>query len=197
MNKHYPSDRVSEYFHLGTVGGSGKPVKALNRQRDIDLDRRIDDAKEIVRLQGVIADLERRIRKAQNPIVKVVKPKREVKHRQPKPLPSVDYLKWANALGDDMEARIQAARAKMYGIQWDDKHDHFLRGEIAAYIEIQAVLIGEHFRGNQVDVDRLKSELDALLNKNESELAQSPTSRYLPEYCKGLRLGVELVKEIL
>lgn len=194
LKKTYPSDRVSEFFHLGTVGGSGKSVQKLNRQRDRDLDRRIDDAKEIIRLQGMISDLERRIRNADKPIVKVTKPRKVSKPRPPKSFPSAEYLDWANALGDDMEKRIEAARAKMHGIQRDDPHDHYLRGEIAAYVEIQAELIGEHFRGNQTTIAQLLESLDKLADKKHGELEQNPTSRYLPEFCKGLAVGIEIIQ---
>lgn len=198
INKVYPTDAISEYFHLGTVGGSGKPVQKLNRQRERVLDQRIDDAKEIVRLGRYIAELEWRIKNAdkiaKKPKVVKVKVSRP---RKAKPTPTGEYLSWANALCEAMETRIQAARSRMHGVQWDNNHDHFLRGEIAAYIEVQAVLVSEHFRGNSVTKAQLQNALSALVEKRENELKQSPTSRYLPEYCKGLRLGVETVQEAL
>jgi hypothetical protein len=197
IKKTYPSDRVSEHFHLGTVGGSGKPVKKLNRQRERDLDRTIDDAKEVVRLSGVIADLERRIKNADKVIVKVVKPVKVSKPRAIKPLPSVAYLDWANALMDDMEARVQVARSKMHGIEWNDEHDHYLRGEMSVYIEVQAVLIGEHFRGNETTVQQIQSQLLKTEQKKLSELEQNPTSRYLPQFCKGFSMSIKIVQPVI
>lgn len=193
INKSYPSERVSEYFHLGTVGGSGRAVKKLNRQRERDLERTIDDAKEVVRLSGVIADLKRRIKKIENPVIKVVKPRKVSMPRPAKTLPSTTYLEWANRLGDDMEARIEAVRAKFHGIVWDDEHDHYLRGEISAYVEVQAVLIGEHFRGNTTTVQQIKDELLKSQEKKLTDLEQNPTSRYLPQFCKGLAAGIDIV----
>lgn len=193
INKSYPSDRVSEHFHLGTVGGSGKPVKKLNRQRERDLERTIDNAKEIVRLRGVIIELERRIRKIENPVIKVVKPRKVSTPRPAKPLPSTAYLEWANELGDDMETRIEAVRTKFHGIVWNDEHDHYLRGEISAYVEVQAVLIGEHFRGNMTTLQQIKDELLKSQQKKLADLEQNPTSRYLPQFCKGLASGIDIV----
>lgn len=196
INKTYQSDRTSEHFHLGTVGGSGKPVKKLNRQRERDLDRTIDNAKEIVRLRGVIVELERRIKKIENPVIKVAKPRKVSTPRPAKPVPSADYLEWANAIMEDMEARIQALRPKFHGVVWDDEHDHYLRGEISAYIEVQAVLIGEHFRGNSVTIQQLQTELLKSQQKKLAELEQNPTSRYLPEFCKGLTAGIKILDSI-
>jgi hypothetical protein len=192
MNKTYPSDSTSEHFYLGLVGGSGKPVQKLNRQRARDLDHVIDNAKEMIRLRGVIAHLEYKIKHADDIKIEKPKPTRVPRPRKAKSVASQEYLDWANALIDEMETRIQTARSKMNGIQWDDQHDHYLRGEIAAYIEVQAELISEHFRGNQITVDQLKCKLDAILVKRERELTENPKSRYLSEYCKGLRLGIEV-----
>lgn len=191
--KTYPTDRVSEFFHLGTVGGSGSPVQKLNRQREKDLDRRIDDAKEMIRLHGVIADLKWRIRNLDQVVQKAPKPHREVKPRPVKSAPSATYLNWANTILDDMEDRIETARSKMHGIQWDDPHDHHLRGEIAAYIEVQAHLIGQHFRGNQSNTKQILEGLQNLKVKKDNDYMKNPTSRYLPEFCKGVATGIEKI----
>lgn len=45
------------YFHLGMVGGSGKPVRALDRRRERSIDRVIDAAKESIKLRQQIAGL--------------------------------------------------------------------------------------------------------------------------------------------
>ena len=45
-----PDDDITQHFHLGTVGGSGRPVKALNKRRERDRERMMDIAREVVPL---------------------------------------------------------------------------------------------------------------------------------------------------
>jgi hypothetical protein len=53
---------VAKYFHLGMVGGSGKPVQKLNRVRSQEIDRRIDGAVLAVNLQKELNYVEFQIR---------------------------------------------------------------------------------------------------------------------------------------
>lgn len=46
----YGSDRVSQSFHLGRVGGSGRNVHKLNKQRERDLEKTINNARKITEL---------------------------------------------------------------------------------------------------------------------------------------------------
>lgn len=66
LNQQHQPDPVSEHFHLGRVGGSGRNVKALNKRREQALDRTIDRATEIVQLTQRRDDLRDRIRAEQN-----------------------------------------------------------------------------------------------------------------------------------
>lgn len=44
--------QVAKYFHLGTVGGSGRNTARLNKRRENELDKTIDRAKILVQLYG-------------------------------------------------------------------------------------------------------------------------------------------------
>lgn len=56
-----PDDGLADYFHLGTVGGSGKAVKKLDKKRARDLDRVLDLAKELTPLYRKRDRLKRQI----------------------------------------------------------------------------------------------------------------------------------------
>jgi len=47
----YRSDDVVKHFHLGMVGGSGKNTVRLNRQRERELDKVIENSKKITELE--------------------------------------------------------------------------------------------------------------------------------------------------
>lgn len=57
------SDRVAEYFDKGRVGGSGGAVNKLNRQRERDLDKTIDNA---VKLKALYEERDRLTRRIDN-----------------------------------------------------------------------------------------------------------------------------------
>lgn len=66
LGQQHQPDPLSEHFYLGMVGGSGKPVRALNKRREQALDRTIDRATEIVRLTRRRDDLRARIKGIEN-----------------------------------------------------------------------------------------------------------------------------------
>lgn len=62
----YYTDQVAASFPMGMVGGSGRHVHSLNKRRERDLDKTIDNAVVLVRLYKVRDSLQREINDIKN-----------------------------------------------------------------------------------------------------------------------------------
>lgn len=73
-------DDLSQHFHLGTVGGSGRNVRKLDQRRERDLERTIERTKVLEHLRGRVFDLNQRISALWGP--KPVKQPKPARQRQ-------------------------------------------------------------------------------------------------------------------
>lgn len=62
----YGMDAVSKHFYLGRVGGSGRNVHRLNKQRERDLEKTIENAKKITTLNAQKNSIEIEIKALEN-----------------------------------------------------------------------------------------------------------------------------------
>lgn len=62
----YPSDGVANHFYMGRVGGSGKNTARLNKQRERDLDRTIENSKKLTALYASKNILEAEIKRLED-----------------------------------------------------------------------------------------------------------------------------------
>lgn len=187
-SKRYPGDELVEHFHMGLVGGSGRPARALNKKKEKALDRIIDDAKASIKLHERIAELERKIKSFGKAQMRPKTVKRNKKRSTPKPerVMSESYNNWARGLWEDMEARLSAARSQFVVGAWDNLHNQSLRGEMSVYITVQACINCEHLRGKPVTIEYIKQDLLKEQAKAERQLTDQPDKAWLQAHNNAL-----------
>jgi len=182
--KRYPGDEMVEHFHMGLVGGSGKPSRELNKRKAAALDHIIDDAKEKIRLRAMIGGLERKIDcMMKNPPPHKSERIKRNPARTPKPVSPVlneTYHFWARGLWEDMETRLSAARSRfVQDAAWDNLDNQAIRGEMHVYIEVQATINCQHLRGKEVTIDMLVGAVRKEQAKAERQANEEPDKAWI------------------
>ena len=155
----YASDDVVKHFPHGRVGGSGKPVRALNKRREQDIERFFRHRRTIDTLTPHIQSIESRIatirsgeRARKEALAAQRKQEREAKRAaradKPKPVPYWHdpgwierYTAWSDAVYDYCELQrpgLSPTATFHERAQWE--------GVVSPWICLQAEMAGAHLR---------------------------------------------------